>query len=507
MGAPPRRHSGFAKALAVGVPYVEEGIVMTSNFLEGEFAPLHREYTLTDLAVVGSIPEYLDGRYLRNGPNPISEINPALYHWFVGDGMVHGIRIRDGKAEWYRNRWVRSPQAARALGERPPTGHFGASPIGANTNVIGHAGKTIALIESGVPNYELTDELETVGVCDFGNSVRGGYTAHPKRDPQTGELHAVSYSIGQGSTVQYSVIGTDGRARKTVDVTVGGSPMMHDFSLTDRYVIFYDLPVTFDARQAAEMTVPRGLRLPTRLLLSALIGRVRIPDPIFARLPQTRSGDYRFPYSWNPKYPARIGVMPRDAGNSDIRWFEVEPCYVFHPMNAYDEGDTVVLDVVRHPKMFDTDHLAPNEGMPTLDRWTVDLADGKVRESRIDDRGQEFPRVDERLVGKRHRYGYAPAFAADAIADGVLLKHDFTAGGSRARSFGADRALGEFVFHPRSSEAEEDDGVLMGYVYDRRTDRSELAILDAQTLEDVATIKLPHRVPAGFHGNWVPTTT
>jgi carotenoid cleavage dioxygenase len=478
----------------------------TSRYLEDEFAPIHEEYTLTDLDVAGTIPDHLDGRYLRNGPNPIGEVDPELYHWFIGDGMVHGIRIRDGKAEWYRNRWVRGPQAAMALGEPSPAGrHFGVSPIGANTNVIGHAGKTLALIEGGLSNYELTDELDTVGVCDFDGTLTDGYTAHPKRDPETSELHAVSYSFQRGNTVQYTVIDADGRARRAVDIEVGGSPMMHDFSLTEQHVVFYDLPVTFDARQATEMTVPRGLRIPVRLMLSALIGRVRIPDPIAARQPGAKDSDRRLPYSWNPKYPARVGVMPRDGGNADVRWFDVEPCWVFHPMNAYDDGDTIVLDVVRHPKMFDNDHLGPNEGPPTLDRWIVDLADGKVRESRFDDRDQEFPRVDERLVGKRHRYGYAPAIGEAFSGAGDLLKHDFVGGNTQTRSFGAEKALGEFVFHPSSDGAAEDDGVLMGYVYDRPTDRSELAILDAQTLQDVASIKLPHRVPAGFHGNWVPS--
>ncbi|MGB8504490.1 carotenoid oxygenase family protein [Mycobacterium sp.] len=478
---------------------------MVNRYLQGAFAPVHEEFTLTDLEVGGTIPDHLDGRYLRNGPNPIGEIDPELYHWFNGDGMVHGIRIRDGKAEWYRNRWVRAPQAAKALGETSPAGHFGISLIGANTNVIGHAGKTLALIEAGIANYELSDELDTVGVCDFDGTLTGGYTAHPKRDPDTGELHAVSYSINRGNKVQYSVIGVDGRARRTVDITVAGSPLMHDVSLTDRHVVFYDLPVTFDAPVAAAMTVPRGLRLPVRLLLSALIGAVRIPDPIAARMSAPKASDRRIAYSWNPNYPARVGVMPRDGGNADVRWFDVEPCYVFHPMNAYDEGDTIVLDVVRHPKMFDTDHLGPNEGPPTLDRWTVDLADGKVRESRFDDRAQEFPRVDERLVGKRHRYGYAPAVGEGLAGGDALLKHDLLRGSTEARSFGPEKALGEFVFHPSSPDAAEDDGVLMGYVYDRPTDRSELAILDAQNLEDVASIKLPHRVPAGFHGNWVPS--
>ena len=170
--------------------------------------------------------------------------------------------------------------------------------------MIGHAGKTLALVEGGVANYELTDELDTVGPCDFDGTLTGGYTAHPKRDPETGELHAVSYSMYRGNTVQYSVIGVDGRARRTVDIEVTGSPMMHDFSLTEQHVVFYDLPVTFDSRQAAEMTVPRGLRLPARLLLSALIGRVRIPDPISARQP---SRDERRP-------PVPLLVEPAVSG-------------------------------------------------------------------------------------------------------------------------------------------------------------------------------------------------
>lgn len=481
---------------------------MTNRYLEGAFAPMHEELTLTDLAVTGTIPDYLDGRYLRNGPNPIGEIDPELYHWFIGDGMVHGIRIRDGKAEWYRNRWVRGPLAASALGEPCPPGHFGTLDIAANTNVISHAGKTLALIEGGIANYELTDELDTIGVCDFDGTLTGGYTAHPKRDPETGELHAVSYSSNRGNTVQYSVIGVDGKARRTVDVEVHGSPMMHDFSLTERHVIFYDLPVSFNARIATEMvSVPKALRLPTRLLLSSLIGRVKIPDPIAARQPGFNPTDRRMPYSWNPKYPARIGVMPRDGGNSDVRWFDVEPCYVFHPMNAYDSPDdnSIVLDVVRHPTMFDTDMLGPNEGPPTLERWTVDLTAGKVLEERFDDHPQEFPRVDERLTGRRHRYGYAATVSEGTGGGDTLLKHDLVAGNTATRNFGAGMQLGEFVFHPSSASSAEDDGVLMGYVYDSAADRSELAILDAQTLEDVASVKLPHRVPTGFHGNWAPT--
>lgn len=174
----------------------------------------------------GSIPEHLDGRYLRIGPNPIAEVDPATYHWFRGDGMVHGVRLRDGRAEWYRNRWVRGPQAQRLLGERldwPLDHRAGLDFMGANTNVIGLDGRTIALVESGITNVEMTEKLDTVGPCDFDGTLRSGYTAHPHRDPDSGDLHAVSYFFGRGNTVQYSVLDPHGRARRRVDIEVGGS--------------------------------------------------------------------------------------------------------------------------------------------------------------------------------------------------------------------------------------------------------------------------------------------
>ncbi|RSD10644.1 carotenoid oxygenase family protein [Amycolatopsis eburnea] len=476
---------------------------MGNKFLEGNFAPVSREHTITELAVTGRIPEFLDGRYLRNGPNPLSEVDPAAYHWFMGDGMVHGVRLRDGKAEWYRNRWVRNESVKATLNGEDASRFCGLDALGANTNVIGHAGKTLALVEAGAPIYELTDELDTVGRCDFDGTLPGGYTAHPKRDPRTGELHAVSYFFGMGNKVQYSVIDAAGRARRVVDVEVTGSPMMHDFSLTEKYVVFYDLPVTFNAGMAVATSVPSALRTPAKLVVSAMVGKVRVPDPVSAMMASKIGANGGLPYRWNEKYPARIGVMPRDGQSRDVRWFDVEPCYVFHPLNAYDDGDSVVLDVVRHPKMFDRELHGPAEGGPTLDRWTVDLTAGKVLEERLDDRGQEFPRVDERLVGRPHRYGYAVSTDGEANPGSSLFKHDFRTGSRQERAFGGGRQPGEFVFVPSHDDAAEDDGVLMGFVYDPASQRSDLTVLDAGTLETVAAIHLPDRVPNGFHGNWV----
>ena len=504
----------------VTVAPVESANPYLTDFL----APVQAEVTATDLPVTGHIPEHLDGRYLRNGPNPAAEVDPATYHWFTGDGMVHGVALRGGQARWYRNRWVRTPAVCATLGEPAPVKRnprAGSVSVGANTNVLSHAGRTLALIEAGVANYELSEELDTVGPCDFDGTLSGGYTAHPHRDPVTGELHAVSYSFARGRTVQYSVIDNLGRARRTVDIEVTGSPMMHDFSLTEKYVVFYDLPVTFDADQAVPATVPRWLRPAARLVVDSVIGRVRVPGPVAAMVNRGEGRASGMPYAWNPRYPARVGVMPREAGGdtgtAPVRWFDVEPCYVYHPLNAYSEHrggeEVLILDVVRYDRMFDRDRRGPGDTTPTLDRWTVNLTTGTVRSARHDERAQEFPRINETLLGRRHRYGYTVGLdggfldqdAASVVPmSSALYKHDYTTGATRVAPLDADLLLGEMSFVPNPSGDTEDDGVLMGYGFHRGLDEGQLLLLDAQTLESVATVHLPQRVPMGFHGNWAP---
>jgi carotenoid cleavage dioxygenase len=448
--------------------------VTTNPYLEGNFAPVMQEVTATELPVVGQLPESLCGRYLRNGPNPLTPPEPSTYHWFIGDGMVHGIRLRDGHAEWYRNRWVRSAEVARTLGEQPHPGPVHTDmDFAANTNVIGHAGRTFAIVEAGSRPYELTEELETVGPTDFGGTLSGGYTAHPKRDPRTGELVAVSYFFGWGDDVEVTVVGTDGKVRSARRVTMGGPVSVHDCAITERFVVLLDLPVTFSMEAIAEGA--------------------------------------RFPYRWQEGYHARVGLLPRDGDSTDVVWHEVDPCYVFHPMNAYDEsgGDGIVLDVVRHPSMFRTQRLGPAEGTPTLERWHISGHGAPVKEERLDDRGQEFPRVDERLVGLPHRYGYAVGVArSDDIVgtEAVLVRHDLERGTSDVRTFGSDASLGEAVFVPRATDAGEAEGWVMTLVYDAGSDTSSLYVLNGQDLagEPQAVVRLPQRVPAGFHGNWVP---
>ena len=487
-------------------------------YLTGPLAPVSTEVTELDLKVTGHIPDHLDGRYLRNGANPAAEVDPDFHHWFAGDAMVHGLALRDGRACWYRNRWIRTPAVCRALGDvSRPRRRLGAgsTAVGPNTNVISHAGRTLALVEGGIANYELTDDLDTVGTWDADGTLSGGYTAHPLRDPSTGELHAVSYSHNRGRTVQYAVIDTSGRARRTVDIEVAGAPMMHAFSLTETYVVIYDLPVTVDPVVMASLVVPRWLQVPARLVLESVIGKFRVPGPIAAQMNRNTGRFDTLPFAWNETYPSRIGVMPREGDNADVRWFDVEPCYVFHPLNAYSEvqlgSEVLILDVIRNDRIFDRERRGPADGQPALERWVVDLTTGVVANERRDDRTQEFPRINEALTGRKHRYGYTVGVEGGRVWDDVpgdlrtcLMKHDFRSESATIAPLDAELTIGELVFVANPGSKSEDDGVLMGYGYHRGSDEGQLLILDAQTLEVAAVVHLPQRVPMGFHGNWCP---
>ncbi len=450
----------------------------TSRFLEGSFTPVSAEITAFDLPVTGRVPAELTGRYLRNGPNPLGLDDPN-YHWFLGAGMVHGVRLRDGKAEWYRNRWVRSKAVAAARGEQWPGGPVHENmDFAANTHVISHGGRTLATVEAGPLPYELTYTLDTVGPCDFAGTLPGGFAAHTKLDRQTGELHAIAY-FWASDYVQHVVVDAAAKVTRTTDIAVSDGPMMHDFALTQNYVVLLDLPVTFSLN-----AVSAGTELP---------------------------------YVWNPAHQARVGLLPRHGG-AEVRWIEIEPCWVFHCLNGYDDGGRIVVDVCQYSESFDVSTLWAAHGPVTLDRWTIDPVAGTVTQQRLDDRGQEFPRVDDRIISRAHRYGYSAVigevnraitaagdFADDAFSN-ALIKHDVQRGSQEAREFGRDATVGEAVFAPSSSDAGEDDGYVMAFAHNPERGSSDLVILAAQdfTGDPVAIVHLPARVPLGFHGSWIP---
>ncbi len=443
-----------------------------SPYVRGNLAPVQEEVTAFDLPVAGALPVELDGRYLRNGPNPFGPVG-ADYHWFLGDGMVHGIRLRDGRAEWYRNRWVRTPALAAKLGEEAPPNPF-PPPVpvfGANTSVIGHAGRTFALVEAGPPPVELTEELETVGPTDLDGTLEHPFAAHPRRDPVTGELHLVAYFWGWGAMLRYTVVGVDGRVRRQVDVPTAGATMAHDFGLTAHHVILMDQPCTFDLDVA-----------------------------------MSGSG---LPYRWDDQYANRLGLLPRAGDAGDVRWFEVEPGYVFHPVNAFERDDgAVVMDAIRHPRVFVTDLSGPNEGATHLRRYVLDPVGGTVSEEQVDDTAAELPRINETRMGLPYRYAYAIGMGGQGV-HGDTYKYDVVEGTVEVLSHGAGRVGLEPVFVPRAGGTVEDDGWLLQVVYDEGRDGSDLVVHHAQDLAagPVATVTLPQRVPFGFHGNWVPSAS
>lgn len=445
-----------------------------SRYLLDNFAPVTEEVTAFDLPVDGTIPDGLHGLFVRNGPNPAVPPEGG-YHWFIGDGMVHGVALRDGKALWYRNRWIRTEAYAQATGEAAPPGppditiaDIELSP--ANTHVLSHAGMLMAMCEVSLP-VRLTEELETIGRHDYGGAVqRIAFNAHPKIDPVTGEMHVVGYDVVRTPYVRYHVIAADGTYLRGVDIDTTGPTMMHDIALTAEHVVLFDLPVVFDL---------------------ALVGT-----------------DRRMPFAWSPEYPARIGVLRRDDPTAAVRWFDIEPCYVFHTLNAYDDAGTIVVDGLRYDHTFAVETDGPDDGVGnTLCRWTIDPVAGVVKEETIDDRTAEFPRADPRLVGRPYRYGYAVRLDSLFGAGGGngLCKYDVRTGSVVEHPLPAGSNAGEGVFVPAGADAAEDEGWVLTLVHDAARDRSDLVILDAAdfTAPPQATIHLPTRVPHGFHGSWV----
>lgn len=440
-------------------------------YLSGNYAPVADEVTAFDLPVIGELPTDLAGRYLRNGPNPFAPVDAASHHWFVGAGMVHGVRIVDGRAAWYRNRYVGSPSLSEHRGVPDiPGRNWNDAPNGPNTNVGGFAGTTWAMVEAGACPVELTYELETVARNDFFGTLPGGFTAHPKVDPATGEMHAVVYAYPNWADhVQYVIVGTDGRVRRTVDVPVPDMPMIHDMSLTDRYAVIYDLPVTVDIELA------------------------------FAG---------RFPFRWNPEHAPRLGLLPRQddaAGAADIVWVDAPMSYSYHPMNAYDAPDgTVVIDLCVYDRMFETDLLGPfGDGFARLERWVLDPVRRTTSRTVIDDARSEFPRHRGSLTGKPYRYGYCANPGLEPTWP--TLKYDLQTGEKTIFDHGPGRSGGEPVFVGRPNPTAEDDGWLVTFVHDATDASADLVVLDAQDFSrgEVARVRLPQRVPYGFHGNWV----
>lgn len=450
-------------------------------------APIPMECDAPFLTVVGELPRELNGTLYRNGPNPQFETKGS--HWFVGDGMLHAFHIEDGRAS-YRNRWIHTPKflaehdAGRALyrgfGQKMPDApaSLGNDSGAANTNIVFHAGRLLALEEGHPPTEIEPSTLKTLGYQNYRGRIGGPFTAHPKIDPVTGEMTFFGYNARGifSPTISFGAINSSGIVTRFERFDAPYASMVHDFIVTERHLLFPILPIT-------------------------------------GSMDRARSG--RPPYAWEPDKGSYVGVMKRGGSADDIKWFRAEACYVFHVMNAWDEGDRIIADVMQseeaplftHPDGSPTD---PAKSNARLCRWIFDLSANTDRFTRtyLDDVTGEFPRIDERRSGLVSTQGwYAcdnPAPGASKAFSGIThVWRDGVRLGQYMLPLGD--SISEPVFVARGKDAAEGDGWLLAVVWRARQNRSDLAVFNATDVAagPIALVQLGHRVPAGFHGNWV----
>jgi len=454
----------------------------TNPYLRGNFAPVRTEDDFT-LTVEGTLPETLSGTLYRNGPNPQFEPRDDAYHWFIGDGMLHAFDIQNG-ALTYRNRWVRTEKWTREHAAGHALWGSWGNPVSsdpsvlgtdggvANTNIIHHAGRLLALEEAHAPTAIAPHTLDTLGPIDLGGRV----TAHPKFDPATGEMIFFAYADDDAplsARISWGVANAAGELVKRESFEAPYCAMVHDFVITEHYVVIPVLPLRGD-------------------ILRAMHG-----GPIFA---------------WEPDQPSLVAVMRRDQGVGSLRWFKVAPCFVFHFMNAYEHNGKLIAEVMRYPTapLFPLANGAPGEDSgAVLTRWELPL-DGStdsIRETQLDDLQGEFPRFDPRHEGRAYTQGW---FAGQthptrgAITD-TIAHINLTTGKRADYALPKGDAMSEPVFVPRAADAAEGEGYILAVAYRGETNTSEFMVLDAQDIPagPIARAKLPRRVPFGFHGNFV----
>ena len=455
----------------------------TLPFLAGNFAPVLDERGPEPCTITGRLPPALCGTLFRIGANPRwTPVEP--YHWFTGDGMVHAITLGDDGAS-YCNRWVRTPRfMAEAAARRPLFAGFGqpltpeANELStgvANTHVLYHAGRLLALEEAHLPMRLDPHGLDTLGEEDFGGTVSGRFTAHPKHDPATGQLVFFSYSasgpLSPGMT--WGTVEADGRVSAYESFEAPYCSMVHDFAVTAQHMVVPVMPLAGNLDRASEGGPP---------------------------------------YAWEGARQSFFGVIRRDAGVSSLRWVAGAPAYAFHVMNAFDEGDAVVMDVVEYdaaPLFPRADGSPPGEVGSRLARWRIDVAQGRVRRETLDERPGEFPRIDDRRAGLPYRHGFRVLSAADDGLGDSIAHHRIGCGETELFTLPPGQRTSEAVFVPRSETAEEGDGWLLAVVWRPETESSALLALDTTALAGgpVLEVRLPRRVPFGFHGSWLPAGT
>ncbi|WP_158902540.1 carotenoid oxygenase family protein [Burkholderia sp. L27(2015)] len=436
--------------------------------LSGAYAPVFDERDDTDLTVEGEIPPSLRGVFMRNGPNPQFEPDDRYAYPFDGTGMIHAIYIENGRAR-YRNRWVLTQELLkeRAAGQRIYNSSFSAAPHAdlANTNIVYHAGRYLALYEGGVP-YEVNRDIDTVGLFNYDGALPNFMSAHPKLDPATGELLSLAYDLNT-SGLTYLRADKTGRIDRVVPFQAPWPAMVHDVAITERHVIAFICPFVFD---------------------------------------RSHQGP---PGSWQPDKGTMVAVIPRDARTAaDVKWITGAPFFQFHTMNAFAEGNRI--EVVA--PWYDSFSLTARSNRLELHRLVIHTDTNTLEDQALDDQACEFSRINEAYLGRRARYGYVglrdprPGEATQAGAFEAMARYDLTTGQRVVHRFPAAMTVCEPVFVADSGGRSEEDGFIFTFAHDAGSAGGRFVILDARHLAGapLAVVHLPRRVPAGLHGSWIP---
>lgn len=468
--------------------------------LEGNFFPVEECPAQHNLVVEGTLPACLEGVYVRNGPNP--QFFPAgRHHLFDGDGMLHAVSIHGGgNSVSYACRYTRTyrfqeeERHGRAffpkpIGELHGYGgvarlllHWSRALLGildasqgmgmANAGLAFFNNRLLAISEDDLPvEVRLTadHDIETVGRYDFQGQLAHSMIAHPKIDPHTGELFSLSYDVLSAPYLKYFVFSADGEKKVEVPVTLPEAAMTHDFAVTENFVVIPDQQIVF-------------------------------------RLKEMLTGGS--PVVLDPKKTPRFGVMPKYAtSEADLQWIEIPDCFFFHLYNAWEEGDDVV---VIGTSMTPADIIFKTSEVPraVLTEVRLNRVTGTSTKRELADLNLEVGRMNPNYLGVKTQHMYLAIVEPWPKVSGIA-KVDLQSGEVVARyNYGCDRFGGEPIFVPRTSDpaAPEDDGFLLAFCHDESTGASELLVLDAASpsLTQVAAVKLPSRVPYGFHGTFIP---
>lgn len=438
-----------------------------SPFLTGALEPVFDERDDVDLRVQGEIPPGLQGVFMRNGPNPRFAPDAHYSYPFDGTGMIHAVYLDHGRAR-YRNRWVMTQELAQevAKGERIYNSTFSPPPHAnlANTNVVGHGGRVLALYEGGLPQA-LSRELDTLGEFDYAGTLKQTMSAHPKVDPHTGELFSVQYDLDSGA-MSCLTVKANGQAQPLLSFQSPWPAMVHDIALTENHVVACICPLVFDL------------------------------------------GNGGLPADWQPERGSRFALIPRQATSAqEIRWVEGPPFFHWHVVNAYERDNMLQIVVPWYDSFSFTAHATRFE----LHRIVIDLRSGQVRDEVIDERMCEFGRINEAYLGREARYGYLgmrqtpPGQAAQPGTFEAIARYDLATGSKTVYALPPGDTVCEPVFVADPAGQREEDGFIFTFVQQAHTPTGRFCILDARDLAagPIATVDLPRRVPAGLHGSWL----